>query len=117
MARTAVATTNSANGQTVERVVKKKDLGFPTAVALQDYITELMGAQEYCCELTGLPLELDEVNGDPAMFASLDRIDSTGHYAPSNLQVVCRFANFWKGASDDDEFRRLVGVLRSGTVA
>ncbi|WP_299878414.1 hypothetical protein [uncultured Sulfitobacter sp.] len=117
MARTAVSTTNSANGQTAERVVKRKDLRFPSAAALQDYITELMGAQEYCCELTGLPLEMDEVNGDPAMFASLDRIDSSGHYEPDNLQVVCRFANFWKGASDDTEFRRLVGVLRSSASA
>lgn len=113
MTRTAVVTTNTANGQTVERVIKKKDLGFSSAAALQDYITELMGAQECCCELTGLPLELDEVNGDPAMFASLDRIDSNGHYEPGNLQVVCRFANFWKGASDDAEFRLLIEVIRS----
>lgn len=113
MARTAVGTTNFANGQTVERVVKPKDLRFPSAAALQNYISQLMGAQEYCCELTGLPLELDEANGDPAMFASLDRIDSSGHYEPGNLQVVCRFANFWKGSSDDVEFRRLVGVIRS----
>ncbi len=113
MARTAVATTSSANGQTVERVVKKKDIGFPSAAALQDYILELVGAQEYFCELTNLPLELDEVNGDPAMFASLDRIDSSGHYAPGNLQVVCRFANFWKGASDNVEFRRLIESIRS----
>lgn len=113
MARTAVATTNSANGQTVERVVKKKDLGFPSAAALQDHIKELMGAQEYCCELTNLPLELDEINGDRAFFASLDRIDSNGHYAPGNLQVVCRFANFWKGASDNLEFRRLIEAIRS----
>lgn len=113
MVRTAVNTTNSANGQLVERVVKRKDIGFSSAAALQDYVTELMGAQEYCCELTGLPLEMDEANGDPAMFASLDRIDSNGHYEPGNLQVVCRFANFWKGASADAEFRRLVGVLRS----
>jgi hypothetical protein len=113
MTNAAVATTNSATGQTVERIVKKKDLGFPSAAALQDYIAEIMGAQEYSCELTGLPLELDEVNGDRAMFASLDRIDSSRHYEPGNLQVVCRFANFWKGASDNAEFRRLVEVIRS----
>lgn len=113
MTRTAIATANSSNGQTAERIVKKKDLGFPSAAALQDYVTELMGAQEYCCELTGLPFELDEVNGDTAMFASLDRIDSSGHYEPGNLQVVCRFANFWKGASDNQEFRRLIDVIRS----
>lgn len=115
MTKTAVSTTNSANGQTVERVVKRKDLLFPSAAALQDYITQLMGAQEYCCELTGLPLDLDETNGDPAMFASLDRIDSSRHYEPGNLQIVCRFANFWKGATDDAEFRRLLGIVRSNT--
>jgi hypothetical protein len=98
-------------------MVKRKDLLFPSAAALQDYIMELMGAQEYCCELTGLPLELDEVNGDSAMFASLDRIESCGHYEPGNLQVVCRFANFWKGASDDGEFRRLIGVIRSAAIS
>lgn len=113
MARTAIHTSKSANGQIVERTIKKKELKFASAAALQDHILELMGAQEYCCDLTGLPLELDEVNGDPAMFASLDRIDSAGDYAPGNLQVVCRFANFWKGASDDAEFRRLVGILRA----
>ncbi|WYK06255.1 hypothetical protein DWF04_021565 [Cereibacter sphaeroides f. sp. denitrificans] len=113
MARTAVNTTSFAKGQKVERVLKKKDLGFPSAVALQDFIKELMEAQEYCCELTDLPLELDEANGDPAMFASLDRIDSSGHYEPGNLQVVCRFVNYWKGASDDAEFRRLIELLRT----
>ena len=113
MTRTAVSTANSSNGQSVDRIVKKKDLKFPSAAALQDYVTELMGAQEYCCELTGLPLVLDEINGDPAMFASLDRIDSSKHYEPGNLQVVCRFANFWKGASDDTEFRRLIEIVRS----
>ncbi|CUK08438.1 hypothetical protein PH7735_03246 [Shimia thalassica] len=41
---------------------------------------------------------MDEVNGDPAMFASLDHIDSSGDDESGNLQVVCRFANFWKGA-------------------
>ncbi|NEY91997.1 hypothetical protein [Tabrizicola oligotrophica] len=117
MARTAIGTTNSANGQVVERVVKRKDLKFPSAAALQDYIADLMASQEYCCELTGLPLEFDEVNGDQAMFASLDRIDSSGHYVPGNLQVVCRFANFWKGASDDGEFRRLISVVRSVAIS
>lgn len=114
MARTAFNTAKSANGQIVERVVKRKDLGFATTTTLQDYIVELLGAQEYSCELTGLPLELDEVNGDPAMYASLDRVDSNRGYEPDNLQIVCRFANFWKGSSDDAEFKRLLGILRSG---
>ena len=113
MARTAIATTNSARGQTVEGIVKRKDLGFVSAADLQDHIVQLMGSQEGHCELTGLPLDLDEKNGDPAMFASLDRISSSGHYVAGNLQVVCRFANFWKGSSEDVEFKRLIEIIRS----
>jgi hypothetical protein len=115
MARTAFATTRASNGQSVERIVKRKDIGFTSAADLQDYIVEILGAQEGYCELTGLPLELDEVNGDKAMFASLDRIESSGHYVKGNLQVVCRFANFWKGATDNKEFRRLIAVVQSDT--
>ncbi|WP_448327719.1 hypothetical protein [Sulfitobacter sp. M13] len=111
MARMAMKTTKAANGQTVERVIKRKDLKFPTAAALQDHIVELIKAQEGRCELTGLPLELDERSGDSAMFASLDRCNSNGHYEIGNLQVVCRFANFWKGSSDDVEFRRILRIL------
>lgn len=115
MARTAMATTRAANGQTVERVIKRKDIKFASAASLQNYILQLMASQEGYCELTGLPIELDEVNGDPAMFASLDRKDSSGHYEEGNLQIVCRFANFWKGASEDTEFRRLMAIIQSGT--
>lgn len=48
----------------------------------------------------------------PCRRPSLDRIDSDGHYEAGNLQVVCRFINFWKGASDDEEFRRLLELVR-----
>lgn len=34
------------------------------------------------------------------------------HYEPSNLQVVCRFVNFWKSDSDNEEFRRLLALVR-----
>ena len=43
---------------------------------------------------------------------SLDRIDSDGHYEIGNLQLVCRFANFWKGASENEEFRPLLAIVR-----
>jgi len=46
------------------------------------------------------------------MLASLDRIDSQGHYERGNLQLVCRFINFWKQASNDGDFRRLINVVR-----
>lgn len=47
------------------------------------------------------------------MHHSLDRIDSNGHYEKDNLQVVCKFANRWKSASDNGEFKRLIEIIRS----
>ena len=63
------------------------------------------------CRWTDLPLNLDDKGGDPQMRASLDRIDSTGQYAAGNLQIVCRFANFWQGKSQDQECQRLVRIV------
>ncbi|WP_299663147.1 hypothetical protein [uncultured Ruegeria sp.] len=33
-------------------------------------------------------------------------------YSAENVQLVCRFINFWKQASPDDEFRRLINLVR-----
>lgn len=77
------------------------------------YLVELLENQEYRCGITNLPLQLHGSHDDAEMLASLDRIDSSGHYEPGNLQVVCRFVNRWKGADDDDTFRRLLKLLKS----
>ncbi|WP_375687991.1 hypothetical protein [Pseudooceanicola sp. LIPI14-2-Ac024] len=112
MARTALQTVAQANGQTVERNLKVKDLGFTSEEALRVYIETLIADQDRHCALTGLPINFNETDGDPEMRASLDRIDSNGHYEPGNLQIVCKFANRWKGADDNAEFRRLVESLK-----
>jgi hypothetical protein len=62
--------------------------------------------------LTGLEMILDGVDGDRELRCSLDRIDSSKHYERGNLQIVCKFANRWKGASDNDQFKRLVEMIR-----
>jgi len=80
---------------------------------LERVIDTLISKQTGLCALTGLPLQWKGESEDPAMLASLDRIDSDGHYAEGNLQVVCRFANQWKSNSPDGEFRRLLGIIRS----
>jgi hypothetical protein len=61
-----------------------------------------------------LRLEFYGEHDDIQLLCSLDRIDSAGHYEAGNLQVVCRFVNRWKGDEDDAEFRRLMGLVRSG---
>lgn len=101
----------NSNGQTVERKVKAKELRM-TDYELEKLLRHLLDVQEERCAITGLPFEYNGAHSDPNMLPSLDRIDSDGHYEKGNLQLVCRFINFWKQAADDREFRRLINVVR-----
>jgi hypothetical protein len=114
MAYSAWETTKNSNGQIEERKVKEKNFGFPSREALQAYIEALYGEQGGLCALTGITLQF--IGGvDHQLCCSLDRIDSSGHYEAGNLQVVCKFINIWKGPRDDNEFKRLIGVVRQST--
>lgn len=101
----------NSNGQVVPATVKNKELHMSNA-ELDKLIRDLLTIQEDRCAITGLPFQFRGAQTDDNMLPSLDRIDSNGHYARGNLQLVCRFINFWKQASDDGEFRRLLAVLR-----
>ncbi len=101
----------NANGQLVPRKVKEKELRM-TDAALDAKIRELLRIQGDRCAITGLPFQFNGAHDDTNMLPSLDRIDSSGHYESSNVQLVCRFVNFWKQASDDAEFRRLIMLVR-----
>jgi len=112
MADTAMQTVANANGQSVERVQKIKNLGFASKEELLAYVKSLIADQDRHCALTGMPVNFSETEGDPEMRASLDRIDSDKHYEPGNLQILCKFANRWKGADNNEGFVRLVTALR-----
>ncbi len=112
MADTAFQTAFASNGQEVKRTLKNKNVNFNSKNELQKYIANLLNSQEKICALTELPINLMEKEGDPEMRASLDRIDSDGHYEEGNLQVVCKFANRWKNDSVNDEFLRLINLLK-----
>lgn len=101
-------TVQNANGQTLEVTVKNKDLKM-LASELEALLPHLLEKQNERCAITGLPFQYE---GDKNMLPSADRIDSSGHYEAANLQLVCRFINFWKQATPDDEFRRLIGIVR-----
>ena len=101
----------TSNGQTVERKVKDKELRM-TDYELDKLLRHLLDVQEERCAITGLPFQYKGAHSDANMLPSLDRIDSDGHYEEENLQLVCRFINFWKQAADDQEFRRLINVVR-----
>lgn len=113
MARTAWQTTLAANGQEETRTVKIKNFGFRDEEELRTYLEDLFKKQEGICELTGLQLQHQGSEDDTELVCSLDRIDSSGHYEPDNLQIVCRFANRWKSDSDNAGFIRLVELLKN----
>jgi hypothetical protein len=105
---------SSAAGQSGKQsmhVNKIKDM-FHSREELEKIIERLINEQAELCALTSLPLQWRGEAEEPSMLASLDRIDSNGHYIDGNLQVVCRFVNQWKSDSPDGEFRRLLGIVR-----
>ena len=42
----------------------------------------------------------------------VSRFERDGHYEAANIQIVCRFVNFWKSDTPDEEFRRLLALVR-----
>jgi hypothetical protein len=115
---TVQQTVSNSNSQKVKRTVKFKDLLFPSKIALEEYISNLIDAQDGLCAVTGIKLGYDGDCADREMLCSLDRIDSDGHYAEGNLQIVCRFINRWKSDADDTDFRRLISIVKSiGTLS
>jgi len=104
-------TVKNANGQIVQRVLKNKELRM-TSAELEKLIASLLDLQDNRCALTGIPFQFLGPEADKNLLPSLDRIDSDGHYETGNIQVVCQFINFWKGDSDDEEFRRLLMLVR-----
>lgn len=115
MANTAMKTVAQANGQQLPKTVKIKNIGFTSQIEIEKYVLGLLDLQEGICALTDLSYYLDGETDDTAMLCSLDRIDSTGHYEPGNLQIVCRFANEWKSSRDNTEFKRLIEVVRGAS--
>jgi hypothetical protein len=99
------------SGSISTTIRKIKEVRFPTQLSLENHIDTLMNEQEGLCALTGLELQFDDGDDDELRY-SLDRINSDGHYEAGNLQLVCKFANAWKGAMPDEKFRRLLQLIR-----
>lgn len=111
MRRSVEKTVRNDHGQTIERIVKNKELRM-TATALTELLRSLLDRQGNCCQLTKIPFHFAGPEADDNLQPSVDRIDSNGHYEANNLQIVCRFVNFWKGDSDNEEFKRLLALVQ-----
>jgi hypothetical protein len=115
MAMTAFETARQS-GDTSLTTRKEKECRFRNQFEMEKYLEELFAIQDGVCALTGLHMLLDDDDIDPELHCSLDRIDSTGHYERGNLQIVCKFANRWKGASDNEGFLGLINKIQSSSL-
>ena len=104
-------TARNSNGQTVERRLKNKNLTMSGA-ELERLLDTLLEIQDNRCALTGIPFRFDDIETNKNLLPSPDRIDSAGHYEIGNLQVVCRFVNFWKRDTPNDEFKGLLKIVQ-----
>jgi hypothetical protein len=109
-------TVSQSRGQIVTRnmQMKVKDLGFDSDQELEAYLRERMKIQGDRCALTGIAFHFHgDFDSDKNLLPSPDRIDSDGHYAPGNIQVVCQFVNMWKSNTKNEEFLRLLTLIRN----
>jgi hypothetical protein len=104
-------TVKNSNGQIVQRAMKNKETSMTTK-ELEALIASLLDIQENRCALTGIAFQFHGPGADKDLLPSVDRIDSNGHYEPENLQVVCQFINFWKSTRDNEDFKRLLMLVR-----
>ncbi len=87
-----------------------------TSAELERLLATLLDLQGDRCALTGIPFQFRSPGVDENLLPSVDRIDSNGHYEVGNLQIVCRFINFWKSDSKNEEFKRLLMLVRGEEV-
>lgn len=111
--RQIVETVGRSDGRQVVRNSKIKELR-GSEEEIRKFLEEIYHEQEGLCALTGLPMLMHGDEGSDDFRLSVDRIDSNGHYEPTNLQLACRFANFWKSDRDDRRFKELVAIVQRG---
>ncbi|GEM_PF-2204395 len=101
------------SGKKQTRWLKNKEL---RCTDLGRTLDVLIARQSNRCAQTGIEF----IESDPELRASLDRIDSDGHYAdgtmddgPHNLQLVTHWYNMAKSVRSDAAMRRLLAVHAS----
>lgn len=112
MVSTAFATAARSGQQVLSTSTAKEKYVLLSRNELFERVRVLLANGSGRCALTGIKLDLKQRPDHKDYWPSLDRIDSNGHYELENLQVVCRFVNYWKSARKNDDFKGLLEAVR-----
>ena len=104
-------TVRNGSGHLAERNAEARKLRM-SPNELERFLGSLLDLQGNRCALTGIRFHFAGPDADKHLRPSVDRIDSSGHYERGNLQIVCEFVNAWKGDSENEEFKRLLMLVR-----
>jgi hypothetical protein len=109
-----------ANVNRAVRRVKNKKRGIKTTLTYEQ-LYSMMESINWKCAKTFIdfPLldkgykrwQLVDMNTNPLIMPSVDRIDSNAHYTIDNIQIVCQFYNLGKTDNEDrfaDEIIKLI---------
>ncbi|BCW89561.1 hypothetical protein sos41_27270 [Alphaproteobacteria bacterium SO-S41] len=102
------------SGQLVTSTRKMKLFGYESEQEMRSELRQMLDDQREICPITGHSMQRED-HPVKELVASLDRIDSAKGYQRGNLQWVCRFVNFLKGAKSGADFDRLTTLLMSGS--
>jgi len=83
----------------------------------KEFMWDLFIRQGRKCALSGIPLRfLDEKTGKVSITASLDRIDSSGHYTEDNVQWVHKDVNWMKNRFSQERFLDLCTLIAANNL-
>ncbi|HVI42284.1 MAG TPA: hypothetical protein VM577_16650 [Anaerovoracaceae bacterium] len=96
-----------------EHLRKARRRKFECKITLQD-LKDIWNRQNGRCVYTGISLVHPHYKNqiDPIYQASLDRIDSSLGYIPSNLQFVCLPMNLAKSSFNDAAMKKFIDLIR-----
>jgi hypothetical protein len=100
------------------RIIKSAKVRKYDFLISKEYAWDLFEKQNYKCNLTGLPINIEKsikwktgVNGGSNILASLDRIDSNKGYVEGNVQWVHKDVNYIKQDLDEQYFKKLCKLV------
>jgi hypothetical protein len=110
-----------SNTNIAVRRPKNKKRGILNTLTYEE-LYSLMETQNWKCPKTSIDFpildkgykrwQLVNMNINPLIMPSVDRIDSNAHYAINNIQIVCQFYNLGKTDNEDRFADEIITLIK-----